>query len=66
MGKKFKEMKQRSQKLGRQNLEKTSEIEIWDKNSRNKFTGGKLLEGNCGSEIAGVIFKGGKMLDHRY
>ena len=46
--------------------EKTSEIEIWDRNCRNEFTGGKLRERNCGSEIAVVRFKGGKMLDHRY
>ena len=44
MGTKFKEMKQRSQKFGRQNLEKNFKIEIWDRNCRNEFTGGKLRE----------------------
>ena len=34
---------------------KTSEIEIWDGNCRNEFTGGKSRDGNIGSEIMGVI-----------
>ena len=49
MGKIFKEMKQRSQKFGRQHLEKN----FRNRNCRNEFTGGKLREGNCGREIAG-------------
>ena len=58
----MKEPKNLGDKIGR----KTSEIEIWDIKYRNEFAGGKLRELNCGSEIAGVRFKGGKMLDHRY
>ena len=34
------------EKYGRKNLEKTSEIEIWDRNCRNELTGGKLREAN--------------------
>ena len=62
IGKKFKEMKQRSQKFGRQNLGKTSEIEIWDRNCRNEFTGGKLREWNCRSEIQGRQNVGSQIL----
>ena len=51
-------MKQTSKKFGRQKLEKIKYgIEI---------AGMNLQEGNWGSEIVGVKFKGGKMLDHRY
>ena len=32
--------------LGDKIWRKTSEIEIWDRNCRNEFTGGKLREGN--------------------
>ena len=32
--------------LGNKIRRKTSEIEIWDINCRNEFTGGKLREGN--------------------
>ena len=48
MGKKIqgdetKEPKIWETKLGEK---KNSEIEIWDRNCRNEFTGGKLREGN--------------------
>ena len=34
---------------------KPSEIEIWDRNCKNEFTGGILWDGgNIGSEIVGV------------
>ena len=48
---------------------KTSGIEIWDRNCRNEFTGGKLRESYCRSEIQGrqnvgsqilKTFKGGR------
>ena len=40
--------------LGDKIWRKTSEIEIWNINCRNEFTGGKLREGNWGSESVGV------------
>ena len=40
--------------MGDKILRKTSEIEIWVRNYSNEFTGEKLREGNCGSEIVGL------------
>ena len=41
---------------------KTSEIELWDRNFRNEFTGVKLWEGNCRIEIQGRQNVGSQIL----
>ena len=46
MGKKFKEMKRRSQKFGGQNLEKNFRNRNMGLKFRKELMGGKLLEGN--------------------
>ena len=49
--------------LGDKIWRKTSEIEICDINCRKEFTGGKLREGNLGSEIVGVKLQEGYSME---